>query len=815
MKKTELPTICHQSQKDFLQARQMMIPAHIKTSSQPFLQHTVGESNKSECGTVQRCNDCYKLNENKMKVIFAETLGHSGFPKCSSESSDIPNVMTQGANSVVCRNYKMSEFNKNKDIYDENWKFQHLCMHEENHKIQCLYIYEDETVSSVKTIIAPSVGTAKSVAMFKRPEPPKRPRANRSVVRQASPVDKRLTPERKGPGLANERKHKTRHRWENKESSSKSKKSEESSTSDLGYNEVYDYSKLKAPNSDHERKTSGPASGKELEIPEHKEKCGIINGSGLRSTQELLEEAENITNMNTAKISETKFQPKMPQENIFSANLPARATARSVDEIIASLRSTGYSASQSASDQMIKELMEKVLGHDKSSMNEEVLQSRSEKNLEVPQSGSEMKLVDNEAVKLEQTSSVFENKSQEMAQEFPTELPVQKSEEMASINEQDPSKNSAVAAAEEADSPPTSSVSPEVCHNFVSEESESLESFMDKEDMQRKLSLPAQVTYSDIMYVKGAAVKMTEIVTTVHQQKEEEERHKRYIPFSLLATWTPKDKDYHFETIHHICTATPSHVLPTELHFASRMYFTSNHKNTACSKMYHTVAELLCQKEVFHENVSSEEHCEVNRVLHEGISVSEVSKESLTDSVKVIPPHTCESLAEWQKIAEYYVEGPRLELVGERANIYPDATKMFWTPAPPKFAAPVSLVQETVFPKYQAIVNDYEINVEEPYINIQCENEDIEDEKQKEEDRAALVVSDKRKLNYSLPEEIQEIESGVEFVTACGSPDTQPVAPMKAHRKYKVPHSFKFLYTHPRPDPAVIEAQCDILNLDR
>ncbi|XP_026705092.1 tetratricopeptide repeat protein 6 [Athene cunicularia] len=77
----------------------------------------------------------------------------------------------------------------------------------------------------------------------------------------------------------------------------------------------------------------------------------------VRSAQEQLEEARDVTRLDTSKIYENFLQSK-PEEPTSIPALPVKVVARSIDEIIASLQST----SPSPSDQMIKELLESVLG---------------------------------------------------------------------------------------------------------------------------------------------------------------------------------------------------------------------------------------------------------------------------------------------------------------------------------------------------------------------------------------------------------------------------------------------------------------------
>lgn len=75
------------------------------------------------------------------------------------------------------------------------------------------------------------------------------------------------------------------------------------------------------------------------------------------SARERLEEARDVTRPDTSKIYKN-FQQSKPEEPTSTPALPMKVVARSVDEIIASLRST----SPSPSDQTIKALLEGVLG---------------------------------------------------------------------------------------------------------------------------------------------------------------------------------------------------------------------------------------------------------------------------------------------------------------------------------------------------------------------------------------------------------------------------------------------------------------------
>ncbi|XP_066550487.1 uncharacterized protein ttc6 [Amia ocellicauda] len=95
------------------------------------------------------------------------------------------------------------------------------------------------------------------------------------------------------------------------------------------------------------------------------------------------------------------------------------------------------------------------------------------------------------------------------------------------------------------------------------------------------------------------------------------------------------------------------------------------------------------------------------------------------DGVVLLPTHN--DLTEWQKIAEYYVERPRMVLLGRQASMYTNESKLFWNPAPPKFTFTPSFVQDKLFPKYQGSGNEMPNVLPDLYCDLQDLNESDQD----------------------------------------------------------------------------------------
>lgn len=83
-----------------------------------------------------------------------------------------------------------------------------------------------------------------------------------------------------------------------------------------------------------------------------------------------------------------------------------------------------------------------------------------------------------------------------------------------------------------------------------------------------------------------------------------------------------------------------------------------------------------------------------------------------------------------------------------KVKFHPGSLKMFWTPAPQKFAAPLSLMKETLFPKYEVKI----LNIFEDYTAFHLISH--------------LIIYTKYKLNSSVSVPISITES-VDYRNSC------------------------------------------------
>ncbi|XP_072135606.1 uncharacterized protein ttc6 [Mobula birostris] len=602
-----------------------------------------------------------------------------------------------------------------------------------------------------RSAIAPVAGTVKGLCMTRRPEPPPKPSSLKPISTRKSP-----TPE--SSALVSEQAGKV----------------SASSPRLHGSNVKIDYDvseKGNVPSDTAEqsnkkkclKKFISPTKQTSDDASVHFDKEGgthSIHSQGLRSASELLEEAKYLTMSDTPKIYERNFQLSKPEQSLTAAQQTFTAKAKSVDEIIASLWSVRQTTSQSASDLKIKGLLDRVLGYSYSSKSEEapevttvykdednVINSQSECVMKTTQSEDNVIIPQSEEeVLMQDFHQMAEKQIEEEIMESLTEIGHKVKLQEGATKDLDDTLLNAVSFP--APKGVTASIYEEEAFlkQSVFEITESLQDTLTNEEALKILALPTEVTYPDIVNAKGSAFRSLN-KSAGDQQMHVDENENLLKQTSVLATWTPKNKDQGYQTIHHLCVAEPSHLLPTDLQHASRLYFTPSRLGHGSSKLPEFVQQVesdICSDDDF----SSLEQQKITRYVYEGIPVSEVIQENFQDSIKLLPPLSPEYLYEWQRIAEYYVERPRLILLGKSMKIHKDATKLFWTPAFPKFAVPISYIQEILYPKLQMELDqenpcDFHMNQDDDY--------DIEEEQEYLEDKAALLRTVLKK-HKSLPD---------------------------------------------------------------
>ncbi|XP_030643573.1 uncharacterized protein ttc6 [Chanos chanos] len=437
--------------------------------------------------------------------------------------------------------------------------------------------------ASTRPVIAQLAGTVATVSLSARPQPPAKPRPERPSTaarpHKARLLSRQVSDAEKIPALS---------QVPQKPSPRDSRIVSSDSTdvtgeSDSLYSEQSDRTALRnakvkkgEPSKDHQLQSSSSSHDSKSDH------SGKVTGSTqtLKSTTELLKEARSIAGVTSPGPRENE-QQRVPEVLVAAAKNLVRKSRRTVDEIITSLQSGGGNQF-SASDQIIKEVMKKMLG-DASCMDDEV---PSQKEPSVPQ----MLL---RTAKEKRPSQFVPSCDYKMTYKFAP----------SSVSQTEPGSG------------------------------------------------------SDDVTPLSARFK--------HCASE-------------------------YKTIHHLCTLPASQVLPVELQLASRVCHTPS---------LFAAMMRVCQQRAAPSHIAEE--ADTERLVREGLSVV---PDGESDEKKFVPdpsPRGSEILLDWQRIAEHYVEKPRMMVYGESATLCRNELRMFWKPAPPKFRCAPSFLKDKLFPKYQ------------------------------------------------------------------------------------------------------------------
>ncbi|XP_066464554.1 tetratricopeptide repeat protein 6 isoform X2 [Eleutherodactylus coqui] len=562
--------------------------------------------------------------------------------------------------------------------------------------------------------IASLVGTTKPIIVSTRPEPPSKPRSYMlqdsvkcRIVRKAPVKEKVVSKKQKVAPLT----------------SSKMKKAVEvrpaKDTDDTSTSSSSDSQNSEDSES---RITSGK---KEKEI--HRLKLQTL------ATSDQAQVGDPIVDELPHVVEATLTHSNVDQNDtkgIESVVSSVKTKARSVDEIIASLRSP---QSYTASDLMIKQLMESVLGVDYNVASPEITEEETdvqEREAKLPQ--------------LERTETFVEAQPLEQSELLVPEADVVLTDDKLSTQS----------------SLPMDKDEEETSQRFMSSGETSILSLkveeMTEAAAKEILKSSAKISVSDIISVKGDASLLRRRDTA-----------KTWPSAALLATWKPMTKFEEHQTIHHFCTLSPNHVLPSNLQVSSRVHHTLDRKGHNTESNVTVTSEgnpVIDSKHGLLLN-GCEEHM---GLLQDGIPASSPYFRKQKGGVDTLPPRSPQSLQQWQRIAEYYVEGPRMQLVGQQAFLSPGAMKMFWAPAPPKFSAPLSVMQKILFSKFESSLGEQD-EMEE-FASMQADSESSDEENVDPEDLAMLdrILSRRHK---SLPDINLSTSSAGSLMKSTSTPD--------------------------------------------
>ncbi|XP_060031436.1 tetratricopeptide repeat protein 6 isoform X2 [Erinaceus europaeus] len=325
--------------------------------------------------------------------------------------------------------------------------------------------------------------------------------------------------------------------------------------------------------------------------------------------------------------------------------LPERVVPRSIEEIVTSLQSEA----QLASDQAVTELIQSVLGPSYQLRMEDIPLMETFQQPEA-QDQTEQGL---QTVLVGPTRT--ESSLYQIEQEDTSEWGISDAESLYKAHET----------------------------QLTEESSEPLDHERSTDDAKAVKQISLKVRSSELLQIKGKGVKKT-----LRAKLEISEERQRKIIKALCHQKLPKKKISEESSIpshHELCTTVPSQKLPINLRLASRVYHTA-------SKEGHKAVVDLFGTSLLNDQCEKEE--QRYRILH-GIPVTNATQED----IGMLPGASCKVAEGSRQLADK----PQLELLGEEVCAYPGFTKLFWNPTAPKFSVPVSVMKETLYPKYETV----------------------------------------------------------------------------------------------------------------
>ncbi|XP_036912311.1 tetratricopeptide repeat protein 6 isoform X2 [Sturnira hondurensis] len=346
-------------------------------------------------------------------------------------------------------------------------------------------------------------------------------------------------------------------------------------------------------------------------------------------------------------------------EAVLQAPLPVRVIPTSIEEIIASLQSEA----QLASDRAIRDLIQSVLGQNYDIQMEDI--SFMEK------------------MYWHRTSQVQSEQGLPISTEEPQMNEVKECPETVpgtfQIDQEDVSEKGASETESMVFKPQeTSEIQP------ADESSKLLEDKQPTSDSKAAKWVSLKVKSSELLQIRGKEVKQTrKSKLRIPQQKKstKSRQDQKLLKQKVL-------QDHSTPTFHGLCTTVPAWVLPTNLYLASRVY------HTADKKGHDTLLRVL-GKSLLDDCFTDEE--QKHRVL-QGIPVMGEDEAHVP-----VLPATPGTPPELEQGTRQCAHRPQLQLVGEEVSAYPGFTKLFWNPNSSKFCVPVSVMKETLYPKYESI----------------------------------------------------------------------------------------------------------------
>ncbi|XP_026264767.2 tetratricopeptide repeat protein 6 [Urocitellus parryii] len=353
--------------------------------------------------------------------------------------------------------------------------------------------------------------------------------------------------------------------------------------------------------------------------------------------------------------------------------LPTRVIPRTIEEVITSLQSEA----QLASDQIIRELIQSILGQNYDIKLEDIsLMGKlgpkiTELEAEAPRTEEETPQMEAESSQMETEQELHSSVEEPQVPMF--EEPLQDVSSIFQIEQE---------AIPEWEGSETGSMLFGAQDMSQIQKAEPSSKPLQGRQPPGKSKVRKQLKSGQLLQIRGKEVKRKPKskprIPAWRLAKSLKYRRDKNLPKkSLQAPSIPH--------MHDLCTTIPGRQLPIDLHLASRVY------HTVSKKGHRTLVE-------FFGSCFLDDHfldTEKDKILY-GIPVKRENEDYAC--VPLVPPGTPSELAQGTM---QYVHN--LQLSGEETSAYPEITKMFWNPTAPKFSVPECVMRDIVYPKYESV----------------------------------------------------------------------------------------------------------------
>uniref|UniRef100_G1T9J7 Tetratricopeptide repeat domain 6 n=2 Tax=Oryctolagus cuniculus TaxID=9986 RepID=G1T9J7_RABIT len=345
---------------------------------------------------------------------------------------------------------------------------------------------------------------------------------------------------------------------------------------------------------------------------------------------------------------------------------PRRAPPKSFKEVLTSLQSEA----QQASDQIIKELIQSILGPNYDfKMEDMTLMGKA--HLKTPQTQAEILHTQAE----QGLERVVEESQMGVLKELPEATSSIFQMEQGNVSEWGESEAESIVFK-----------SPEMSEVQVAEKtSRPLEDEQPTKDSKVGKQLSLKEKSSKLLHITGKGVKRMR-KSNLGIPPLRPGKSLKFLRAQNLPKKIPHD--YCTPHLHDLCTTIPAQELPVDLRLASRLYHTADKKG-------HDMLWEIFGFPFLDDHFTEEE--QRNRILY-GIPVMGENQEYAS-----IPSTAPGIFPELPQTAGEHAQKPYLQVLGEEVPAYPGISKLLWSPAAPKFSVPESVMKKTLYPKYESV----------------------------------------------------------------------------------------------------------------